>query len=181
MKENEKDIIPPAEDQMNANEYAEEVKKLKANSVPKTEYDKVVAEKKVLAKALAEGADVPDNEKQEVKPDVKELRKKLLTAGETGLSNVEYVQTALELRNALLAEGKKDPFLPLEIKRRATKEDYAGAQRVADFLQDCLDQATGEDGKPDDIMFNAALQKGLANDSPMIARAAQEWARNMKK
>lgn len=177
----EQEKNPAAETQMTADEYAEEIKKLKANSVSKEEYDKVVADKKTLAKALAEGADIPESEKQEKKPDIKALRKKLLSAGETSLSNVEYVQTALELRKALIAEGKKDPFLPTEIKRKATKEDYAGAERVADFLETCLEDSKGEDGKPDEIMFNALLSKGLAPDSPMIARAAQEWAKKLKK
>lgn len=170
-----------AESQMTADEYAEEIKKLKANTVSKEEYDKVVADKKTLAKALAEGADVPEGEKQEKQPaDIKALRKKLLTAGETSLSNVEYVQTALELRKALIADGQKDPFLPTEIKRKATKEDYAGAERVANFLESCLEDSKDDEGKPDEIMFNALLSKGIANDNPMIARAAQEWAKKMK-
>ena len=169
----------PQPEKMTANEYAEEIKKLKANTVPKEEFDKVNEEKKTLVRALAEGVDIPEAENQEKKPDIKELRKKILTAGETGLSNAEFVQTALDLRKALLAEGKKDPFLPAEIKRKATKEDINGAEKVAEFFQDCLDQSRGENGKVDEIMFNAILQRGIANDSPATARMYQEWAQKI--
>lgn len=177
---------PPAGTQMTADEYAEEIKKLKATTVSKEEYDKVVADKKTLAKALAEGTDVPEADKQEKTPEdkkayIKELRKKFLSSGELGLTNVEFVQNTLELRKALIEQGEKDPFLPAEIKRKATKEDYAGAERVAEFLQNCLDESKDDEGKPDPIMFNALLSKGIANDNPMIARAAQEWAKKLRK
>lgn len=163
----EENKTPPT-DPKTAEEYAEFVKHMKETTVSKEEYDKVVEDKKTLAKALAEGADVPEVEKQENKPDINELRKQFLKAGENNLSNVEFVQTTLELRKALMEAGEQDPFLPRGLKRKPDNTDFAGAQKVADFLEDCLEQSKGEDGKPDPDMFNAMLKKGIANDSPLI-------------
>lgn len=157
----------PAGEKMSADEYAAEIKKLKENTVPKEEYDRVIGDNKTLIKALADGTDVPEAEKQEL-PDVNQLRKDILNAGETNMSNAEYVQKVLDLRNALLAEGKEDPFLPRGMKRKAENVDIAGAQKVADFLQDCIDESRGEDGKIDNDLFNAHLKKGIANDSPVL-------------
>lgn len=172
----EKEKSSEAEPQT-AEEYAEFVKHLKETTVSKEEYDKVVEDKKTLAKALAEGGDVPEVEKQE-KPNIDELRKKFLKAGETNLSNVEYVQTALELRKALIEKGEPDPFLPQGLKRKPDNSDYQGAERVAAFLEDCVEQSKDEEGKPDPDMFNALLKKGIANDSPVVS--AKVKALNLK-
>ena len=172
-KQNEGDNIPT-----NAEEYAEYVKHMRETTVSKEEYDKVVEDKKTLAKALAEGGDVPEVEKQENKPSLEELRKKFLKAGENNLTNVEFVQTALELREASMEAGEPDPFLPRGLKRKPDNSDYQGAERVATFLKDCVEQSKDEDGKPDPDMFNALLKKGIANDSPIIA--AKLKALNLK-
>ena len=165
----EKEKTSEADDPKTAEEYAEFVKHLKETTVSKEEYDKVVEDKKTLAKALAEGADVPESAKQEEKPDITELRKKFLKAGEKNLTNVEFVQTALELRKASMEAGEPDPFLPRGLKRKPDNSDYQGAQRVADFLEDCVEQSKDDEGKPDPDMFNALLKKGIANDSPIVA------------
>ena len=158
----------PAAKNMNADEYVAELNRIKENSVSKEEFEKVVKDKNTLIKALADGADVPEGEKQE-KPDIAKLRKDILNAGEANLSNAVYVQKVLELRDALIAEGKEDPFLPRGMKRKPDNTDFVGAQRVADFLKDCLEQARGDDGKIDNDLFNAHLKKGIANDSPILA------------
>ena len=134
MEEEEKKQNKTQTESMTADEYVENIKDVKSKMVSKEEYDKVVAEKKTLARALADGVDIPESEKQEKPADIKEIRKKLLNAGETNMSNSEYVQNVLDLRNALLAEGKRDPFLPTGIKRDPSNQDFAGAQRVADFF-----------------------------------------------
>lgn len=172
-KTNEGDDIPK-----DAEEYAEYIKHVRETTVSKEEYDKVVAEKKTLAKALAEGGDVPEVEKQENKPSLEELRKKFLKAGENNLTNVEFVQTALELRKASMEAGEPDPFLPRGLKRKPENADFEGAQRVADFFEDCIEQSKDEDGKPDPDMFNALLKKGIANDSSITA--AKIKALNLK-
>ena len=165
----EKEEKQQQETQMTAEEYAAYIKHIRETTVPKEEYDKVVEDKKTLAKALAEGADVPEVEKQENKPDIKELRKEFLKAGENNLTNVEFVQKTLELRKALMEAGEPDPFLPRGLKRKPDNSDFEGAQRVADFFEQAVEDSKDETGKPDPDMFNALLKKGIANDNSIIA------------
>ena len=157
------------DEEMSASQYVENIKKIKEGMVSKEDYDKVVAERNTLAKAMADGEDIPSTEKKEKPADIKEMRKTLLEAGETNITNAEYVQNALKLREALIAEGKRDPFLPRGLKREPNNKDYEGAQRVADALQGCLDDSRDENGKIDPEMFNAHMKKIIANDSPIIA------------
>ena len=153
-----------------AGEYAEAIKDLRANTVSKEEYDKVVAERTTLVKARAGEGPVPEGvQKQEDPVDVKELRKKFLNAGEENLSNAEYIKTALALRKAAIAEGELDPFIPSGAKVKPTPQDVAKAQEVADTFQKWLDDATDENGKVDEELFMAFMRKGIAEDSPIVA------------
>ena len=167
MSEEEKKTQQP--EIQSADEYAEAIKNLKANTVSKEEYDKVVAEKSTLVKALAGEGPVPEGvQKQAEKPDINELRKKFLNAGEENLSNAEYIKTALQLREAVIAEGGIDPFLPSGAKASPTNTDLQGAAKTAEALQSWLDSATDESGKVDSELFNAFMKKGIAEDSPMV-------------
>lgn len=153
----------------NAEEYVEAIKNIKKNTVPKSDYDKLVQEHQTLIKGIAEGVAFPPSEKEEKKkPDIKELRKKILTAGENNMSNAEFVQTALDLRNACLEEKLPDPFLPLGIKNKPDNTDLEGAQKVADAFQTMLDESRDEEGKVDNDFFNALLKKYIANDSSIL-------------
>ena len=153
-----------------AEQYAEAIKNLKEKTVSKEEYDRVVAEKSTLVKALAGEGPVPKDVQEQAKPaDIKDLRKKFLDAGEENLSNAEYIKTALELRKAAIAEGELDPFIPSGAKVKPTPQDVAKAQEVADTMQKWLDDATDENGKIDEELFMAYMRKGIAEDSPVIA------------
>lgn len=157
------------ENPQNAEEYVAALNAVKANSVPKSEYEKVLQEKQVLIRGMAEGATLPESDKPaENKPDLKTLREKIRNAGENNLSNAEFVQTALDLRNACLAEGLPDPFLPLGIKRKPDNDDLAGAEKVADAFAAMLDEAKDDEGKVDNDFFNALLKKYIANDNPIL-------------
>ena len=145
------------------------MKALKENTVPKEEYEKLQKEKATLIKAIAEGATLPQGEKKEEKPNIQELRKKFLSAGENNISNAEYVQTALALRKACLEEGQPDPFLPRGIKRKPELSEIEGAQKVADAFEEMLAEATdSETGEVDNEIFNALLKKNIANDTPLL-------------
>lgn len=152
-----------------ADDYAAAIEALKARTVDKDTYEKVVEDNKVLIKALAGEGPVPEGvQTQAQKPDVNELRKKFLNAGDQNLSNAEYIKTALELRQAVIDEGGIDPFLPIGAKTTPTPTDIAGANKVADMFQSMLEAATDDNGKVDDELFNAYLKKNIAEDSPMI-------------
>ena len=159
------------QDPKNAEEYVKALKSLRENSVDKKEYDKVVGERDTLIKAMAEGdTSHAQGAESEKKPDIKELRDKLRTSGEKELSNAEFVATALQLRRAVIEAGGIDPFLPQGVKAKPTLIDIQGAERVAEGLQSCLDNATDPDtGKVDSDLFNAHLKKIIADDNPVLA------------
>ena len=132
-------------------DYIEAIKEMKQNSVDRSAYDKLKSENKKLLDALVNGQQI-DAPKEE-KPDITELRKKLFNK-DGNLSNLEYVETALELRNALIDAGERDPFLPYGDRVTVTAEMYDKAQAVADGLQECVDFADGDSG-----IFTAQLQR----------------------
>jgi hypothetical protein len=140
-------------------DYVAAIKELQNNTVSKTQYEKLRSENKKLLDALVNGSqiDIPKEEKV----DVNELRRKLFTKD---LTNLEYVDTALKLRTALMEKGERDPFLPCGDKVQETAEMYARAQNVADGLQACVDFAEGDSG-----IFTAQLQR-ITKDSPIRRR-----------
>jgi hypothetical protein len=142
-------------------DYVAAINELKANSVSKTEYSKLRAENKKLLDALVNGREI-DLPKEE-KANVDDLRKKLFNK-DANLSNLEYVDTALKLRNALIENGERDPFLPVGDRVSETAEMYDMAQRVADGLQECVDFADGDSG-----IFTAQLQR-ITKDTPIKRR-----------
>ena len=171
MAEEEKKNTEQEQGPQTAEEYVKALKALKDNSVSKEEYDKVVADRNTLIKAVAEGntTQTPSAETEKT-PSVQELRDKLRKSGEAELSNAEYVAAALQLRDKIIAEGKIDPFLPQGVKTKPTLIDIQGADRVAEGLKSCLDAATDpETGKIDNDLFNAHLKKLIADDNPVLA------------
>lgn len=139
-------------------DYVAAIQELQNNSVSKTQYEKLRTENKKLLNALVNGQQI-DLSKEE-KPDVDELRKKLFNK-DANLNNLEYVDTALKLRSALIEKGERDPFLPVGDRVSETAEMYDIAQRVADGLQECVDFAEGDSG-----IFTAQLQR-ITKDNPI--------------
>ena len=126
----------------NTNDYIEQIKKLKESSVSKDDYNKLKADNKKLIDALASGTQIES--KVEPKIDavdkINELRKKLFSKG-SNLDNLEYCKTAVELRDALIENGERDPFLPFGHEVVATESDYESANRVATVMRECIDYA----------------------------------------
>lgn len=126
-----------------------EIKAIKDNTVPKEDYDKIVAEKDKYLKALIEGAQVDSPAAEPA--DVKQLRADLFGNGEE-LDNLTYCRKALELREALIEQEGVDIFVGRGSKLTPTAEDYEAAQRVADVMQTCIDESNG-----DSSVFTAML------------------------
>lgn len=136
------------EEQLNNNEVqtsepeydvVAEVNKIKETMVDKADYDKLRAERDKYAKALVEGTKVDVNKQS---ASVDDLRKKLFSDN-SELSNLDYVQTALELRQAILDNGGDDIFVGRGSKLTPDDNDYAKAKKVAEALQSCIDNAEG--------------------------------------
>ena len=139
----------------NTNDYIDQIKRLKENSVSKDDYNKLKADNKKLIDALANGT--PIYGKVEPKIDAVEninnLRKKLFSKG-NNLNNLEYCKAAVDLRDALIENGERDPFLPFGHEVVATDSDYESANRVATVMKECIDYADG-----DSDIFTNELQR----------------------
>ena len=165
MNNNEKEITITSEETstpLNGNEadYIAEIQKLRANTVSLDDYNRLKADNKKLINALATGEGVataaPEPEKN-----INDLRNKLLKEG-SNLSNLEYVKTAVDLRDALIAQGQKDPFLPYGEGVIPTAEDVECANRVANIYKECIEYA---DGDPD--IFTSELQRRTVDAGPI--------------
>lgn len=121
-------------------DYLAAIQELKQNSVNRSEYDKLKAENKKLINAVVNGQTIDANSEPEHRP-VDEIRDELFNHEH---SNLDYVKLALELRGALIAEGKTDPFLPVGSQISPTADDEEKAEKVAQIYQECIDYADGD-------------------------------------
>ena len=139
----------------NTNDYIDQIKKLKENSVSKDDYDKLRLDNKRLIDALANGTQIEGKVEPKVSAveNINELRKKLFSKG-NNLSNLEYCDTALQLREALIENGERDPFLPFGHNVVITESDNESAERVASVLKECIEYADG-----DSDIFTNELQR----------------------
>ena len=138
-------------------DYIAAIKELKENSVDRQKYDALKADNKRLVEALVNGQTIETNSKPPV--DIQALRNELFR--NENQTNLQYVENALKLRNALIESGEPDPFIPQGSKVIATSEDIAAAQRVADVLQECIDYAEG-----DSQVFTNELQRRTVDTMP---------------
>lgn len=143
-------------------DYVAAIQELQNNTVSKEQYQKLRSENKKLLDALVSGQQI-DIQKEE-KVSVDDLRKKLFTR-DSELSNLEYVETSLKLRDALIEAGERDPFLPYGEKIQETAEQHDKANRVAEVLKECIEFADGDSG-----IFTAELQRRTKDVMPMRRR-----------
>lgn len=134
-------------------DYIAAIKELKENSVDRSRYEALKAENKKLLDSIVNGTEValPKEEKKSVE----ELRAAYLKEDQ---SNLEYITNTLKLREAIIAEGKPDPFLPIGEQIMPTDADIATANKVAQVLQECVDYAEG-----DSAVFTNELQRRLVD------------------
>lgn len=135
-------------------DYLAAINELKQNSVNREDYNKLKAENKKLLDSIVNGTDAGLSTPVE-KKSVEELRAAYLKEDQ---SNLEYITNALKLREALMAEGKPDPFLPIGEQILPTDDDVAKAAHVAEILQECVDYAEG-----DSNVFTNELQRRLVD------------------
>lgn len=116
-----------------------EVNKIKETMIDKAAYDKIKAERDKYCKALVEGTKVDDKQAMPIA----DLRNKLFNSE---LSNLEYAETALALREAILkdSKGNTDIFVGRGAKFQPDSNDFQKAQQVADAFQYCIDIADGD-------------------------------------
>lgn len=134
-------------------DYLAAINELKQNSVNREDYNKLKAENKKLLDSIVNGTPVEVQSPQ--RKSIEELRAAYLKEDQT---NLEYISNALKLREALISEGKPDPFLPIGEQILPTDEDVAAANKVASVLQECVDYAEG-----DSAVFTNELQRRLVD------------------
>lgn len=136
----------------------EALKEIKQNSVPRSEYEKVVAERNKIFKAYANGerAEQPEDNKP---IDIAQLRRDLRNPD---LSNLEYIKTAVALRDALVANGERDPWVPFGKDCYPTNQDYDDAEEVSEGLKACIEYADG-----DSDIFTNEVQRITVDTAPV--------------
>lgn len=162
MTEEIKNTISESSDNMvdSSQDYIETIKTLKATTVSRTDYDRVREENRQLLKSLVNGDYSTTANGHEVeKPDIAELRHQLFHTEDQ--SNLQFIEKALELRDAIIDDGGADPFLPVGKQIVPTEEDIASANRVASCLRQCVEYANG-----DSQAFTNELQRIMVDTGP---------------
>lgn len=147
----EENKVVSGEDVAGNEQYIAAIKELKDNTVSKEDFLKLKKENKQLLDTLVSGQTIEQPKAQVEKPSIESLKAHLM---EEGLTNLEYVQTSLELRNRVLEEEGKDMYCPIGAQYSPTKEDIESAKHVAEELQEMVDLA---DGSAE--IFNAEFQR----------------------
>lgn len=147
-------------------DYIEAIKKLKENTVSKEDFNKVKEENKKLLNAVLNDQKVEQPERKktvdELKADYKKLKLELSHAQEDGITNLEYVDKALKLRNTAMNLGLPDPFVPNSSFPGPDDNDFNTAQKVADKLQECVDEANGNPA-----VFRNLFEQAVRDDSKL--------------
>lgn len=149
--EEEKEEIAPEDKNL-----IEEMQRLKRETVPKSKYDKLVERNKELSKALADQeqpAPIDNKPKEKNGEKIARLQKELYGDERKDCTNLDYISKTLELRDALMEEGYRDPFLPTKGKDKDSVEAKEAAKKVADGLKQMVKDS---DGDPE--MFRAIYQ-----------------------
>lgn len=164
MIENENSVSQQETGELDNTAYIEAIKEMKNSTVSKEAYEKLRAENKQLLDSIINGTELDTKFKKEEPVDINALRKEMFSDTQE-MTNLQYVSSALKLRDELLKRGEKDPFLPVGEKIIPTEEDIATANRVASILKDCVEYADG-----DSAIFTTELQRLTIDSSPMRRR-----------
>jgi hypothetical protein len=158
---NENLINESSEEMSDANiDYVTAINELKNNTVSKEQYNKLKGENKKLLDALVSGNTI-EQPVQKPKADINELRKKLFNK-DGQLTNLEFIETSLELRDALMDAGEPDPFLPIGSRVTPTPDEARIAENVAEIYRECIDYADG-----DSEVFTNELMRRTTDVMPM--------------
>lgn len=139
---------------------AKELIEFKKKYVSREEYDKAVKRGDDFLAAIMEnreGEIAGQQKEKEDKETADDIAARMFVP-DNSMSDIEYVENALKLRDLRIKAGGKDPFLP----DNPREEDFEIAQNVADVFAECLKLANGDNGA-----FLALLQSRILDDSPM--------------
>lgn len=151
---------PGAEDGEAKSNAAKELIEFKKKYVSREEYEKAVKRGDDFLAAIMENreGEIAGQQKEKEEKETADNIAKRMFVPDNHMSDIEYVENALKLRELRIKAGEKDPFLP----DNPSEEDYEMAQNAADVFADCLKLANGDNGA-----FLALLQTRIIDDSPM--------------
>ena len=150
----EKDLTNVTGEAVDNTDYIAAIKELKEKSVDREKYDQLKAENKKLLDSIVNGTTVELPAKED-KKSIEELRAAYLKEDQ---NNLEFIENTLKLREAIISEGKPDPFLPIGNQIMPTDDDVKTANKVAQVLQECVDYAEG-----DSAVFTNELQRRMVD------------------
>lgn len=142
-------------------QYIDAIRELKATTVSKDQYEKLANENRTLLNSLVNGEQLAAAETPQEKKSLDELRNELFRPKKE-LSNLEYVEKALELRERVMEETGEDCFVSQGHNITPTAESYANAQKVADIYKECIDYADGNS----EVFTNELMRR--MQDNPIV-------------
>ena len=132
-----------------------EVKRIKETTVPKEEYDKLLAEKKKLMKDFVYGSGDSSNV-GEAKPNIEELRNKIFGDNVEQMSNRDFWKNVSELYHTRLEQDGENIFLPKGKKTRYERKDYEVVESMMNTIDSML-----EDSKDNPNLFTTLFNEAL--------------------
>lgn len=152
MAENNEEILEEQGDDL-----VNTIKELKTTTVAKEIYDRDISKLKDERKHLLEVIKNGGSAEEDISID--ELRQNLQNGQ---INNLDYVANALSLREKILEEEGKDIF---EAEGHTVDKQIVNGERVAYFLQGCVDKAEGNSE-----VFTALLSSNLTEPKGMIGK-----------
>ena len=147
-------------------ELAKALKEARENSVSKEDYEKLQEENRALVSQIINGEGGAGNgqaKTPKTEADIKALREKLYGPKCSELTNLEFCDLTLQLRDAVIEVEGIDPFLPHGANIKPNDLDVERANAVAEVMRDCIKEANGDSG-----VFTALLQARTNNDSQAL-------------
>ena len=145
--------------------YLEKIEELdKKIEALESKNQKLNKENKNLFDKVMNGESASAGAKHDDGPTIKELAVKLASVDKHPLSNLEYVETQLQLREKLMEAGHRDPFLPAEGVNLTANEEQL-IQNYVESLEEMVQQANG-----DPVAFNILLNNRVAENKVPIRK-----------
>ena len=155
-------------------DYISAINEIKQNSVSREQYEKLKQENKELLDTLINGGQVTNVTEAPAKT-IKEMREELFSkdAADKGLTNLEFVEKSLELRDAIIESGGTDPFLPIGKGIELTRDDYEAAEFTAQQFRECIDIAKGNS----EVFTAELMRRTVDNSLPTVKKNNNPYRR----
>lgn len=155
-------------------DYIKAINEMKQNSVSREQYEKLKNERDELLDTLINGGQV-NIQDTAPKKSIEEMRKELFSreAADKGMTNLEFVERSLELRDAIIESGGTDPFLPIGKGIELTRDDYEAAEFTAEQFRECIDFAKGNP----EVFTNELMRRTADNSLPTAKKNSNPYNR----